>query len=153
MNKSIFKISIISIILFVLMGTGPVWAEDNKRNWDNGSVWTVSPVETKPGKFNAYINDLSRVWRAYLEDSKKTDGDVLSYKMLSLVSARDGEPNLLLLVEFKNMAVFDRSMDYFDKQAIKIQGTLDKSIEANIDREALRNLRGSTLAREIHFTN
>jgi hypothetical protein len=153
MNKSFFKISIISIILFVLMGTGPVWADDNKRNWDNGSVWTVSPVETKPGKFNAYINDLSRVWRAYLEDSKKTDGDVLSYKMLSLVSARDGEPNLLLLVELKNMAAYDRSMDYFDKQAIKIQGTLDKSIEANIDREALRNLRGSILTREIHFTN
>ncbi len=116
-------------------------------------MWTVSPVETKPGKFNAYINDLSRVWRAYLEDSKKNDGDVLSYKMLSVVSARDGEPDLLLLVEFKNMAVFDRSMDYFDKQAIKIQGTLDKSIEANIDREALRNLRGSILKREIHFTN
>jgi len=152
MKKSFLKISIISILLSVFIVVSPVWADDNKRNWDNGSVWSVSPVETKPGKFNAYINDLSRVWRAYLEDSKK-DGDVLSYKMLNLVSARDGEPNLLLLVEYKNMAIFDRSMDYFDKQAMKIQGTLDKSIEANINRGALRDLRGSILTREIHFTN
>ena len=152
MKKSFLKISIISILLSVLIVVSPVWADDNKRNWDNGSVWSVSPVETKPGKFNAYINDLSRVWRAYLEDSKK-DGDVLSYKMLNLVSARDEEPNLLLLVEYKNMAIFDRSMDYFDKQAMKIQGSLDKSIEANINREALRDLRGSILTREIHFTN
>jgi len=153
MKKSHFKVSIISILLFVLIGASPVWADDNKRNWDNGSVWIVSPVETKPGKFNAYINDLSRVWRAYLEDSKKNDGDVLSYMMLNVVSPREGESDLLLLVELKNMATYDRTMDYFDKQAIKIQGTLDKSIEANIDREALRKLRGSILTREIHFTN
>ena len=40
--------------------------------------------------FNAYINDLSQVWRRYLE-AQKSDGDVVSYKMLNVAFSRDDE--------------------------------------------------------------
>ena len=128
----------------------PAISQDNTRVYDQGSVWIVSPVTTKPGQFNAYINDLSKVWRVYLE-AGMADGDVLSYKMLSVSFPRDGEPNLLLLVEMRDMAAFDRSIEYFEEQAVTIQGSLDATTTANINRGELRTLNGSIVTRELHF--
>lgn len=119
-----------------------------ERIWENGTVWTVGYARTKPGQYDAYIADLSKVWVKYLE-AQKAAGDVVSYKILSLSSPRDGEPNLMLMVEYKNWAAFDRSPEYFEKIATKIQGSLDKSQQANIDREALRTLMGGLMAQEV----
>lgn len=138
-----------------LMIAAPALSRDdnpNERVYEQGSVWTVSYVRTNPGKFNAYIKDLSLVWRAFLEDSKK-DGGVLSYKILSSFFTRDDEPDLILLVEFKDMATFDRSAEYFEAQAKKILGSLDDTRSANINREELRTLRGTMVTRELIFTN
>lgn len=152
MTRELIKITAISLFFSGFTAFAPASAQDNTRVYDQGSVWNVSYVRTKPGQFNAYLNDLSKVWRVYLEDSKK-DGDVLSYRVLSVASPRDGEANLILMVEFKNFATFDRSIEYFEKQAEKIQGSLDATSQANIDRGALRDLMGGVNARELHFTN
>jgi len=64
---------------------------------------------------------------------------------------RDNEPDVVLLVEFKNMAVFDRSLDDLDKQTTTIFGSPVKSNQAAVSRESLRLLRGSYLAREVKF--
>jgi hypothetical protein len=117
---------------------------------DGGSVWTVSFVETKPGQFDNYIADLNQVWRRYLDEQKK-DGDVLSYKIIPIAFPRDGEPNLMLMVEFKNWAAFDKGNAYFDKIAAKLQGSVDQATQSNIDREKLRKLRGGFAGQEIKF--
>lgn len=150
MIKSILKIGIASILLSAFVIATPASAQDNTRNWEQGSVWSVDYVRTKPGQFNAYINDLSNVYRAFLE-AQKANGDVLSYRMLSVTSPRDGEANLILLIEFKDYATFDRSPEYFDEMTAKIMGSLEESRQANIDRGALRDLLGGLTAREIHF--
>jgi len=145
MARSLFVLSIFVTLLLI----APVQAYD--RVYDGGgSVWTVSFIETKPGHFDDYIADLNQVWRRYL-DAQKEDGDVLSYKMIPIAFPRDGEPNLMLMVEFKNWAAFDRGTEYFDELAKKLQGGVDKATQSNIDREALRNLRGGFAGQEITF--
>ena len=152
MTRIFIKSGIFAFLFSAVMAVAPASAQDSTRVYDQDSVWNVSYVRTKPGQFNAYLNDLSTVWRVYL-DASKADGDVLSYKILSVAAPRDGEANLILLVEFKNYATFDRSIEYFEKQAEKIQGSLDATTQASIDRGALRDLMGSLNARELHFTN
>ena len=126
-------------------------ADEHGRAYTLGTVWSVGYVETKPGKFDAYIEDLSNVWKAYLDQQIK-DGTVVSYKVLTVVSPRDGEPNLLLLVESPNWASFDlQNLEYFDELAVKLQGSIKKSQKASIDRGALRDLRGGVLAQELNF--
>ncbi len=100
--------------------------------------------------FNSYLKNLSQVWRRFLEEQKKT-GDVVSYKMLNVQNTRDGEPDLILMVEFKNMAVFDRGVAWFEEMAAKIMGSLEDMQSDNIDRQKLRTIRSSVLTREIHF--
>lgn len=147
-RSAILYLSIAALTL--ALSPTPASAQAVERVWEEGTVWSVDFIETKPAMFNAYIKDLSQVWRAFLEEQKQT-GDVVSYKMLSVVSPRDGEPNLLLLVEFKNMAVLDRSEEYFEEMTAKIMGSLDNLQQANIERGEIRNLRGGLLTREIHF--
>jgi len=137
------------LLVFSMLAIPTANADDRVYN-DGGSVWTVSFIETKPGHFDDYIEDLNQIWRRYLDEQKK-DGDVLSYKMIPIAFPRDGEPNLMLMVEYKNWGAFDRGNEYFDKLAAKLQGGIDQATQSNIDREQLRSLRGSFVGREISF--
>ncbi len=119
---------------------------------DTGSVWTVGYIETKPGHFDDYIENLHSIWKRYLDEQKK-DGSVLSYKMIAVGFPRDGEPDLMLMVEYKNYAAFDRGNAYFDELAKKLQGGTKQATQSNIDREELRTLRGGWVGRELKFKN
>ena len=118
-----------------------------ERVWEDGTVWSVAYVETKPGKFNDYIADLNNGWRQFNEK----DDAVVSYHILQVPAARDNEPNLILLVEYENWAAFDRGVEYFDELAAEIFGSSDRAIQESIDREDIRVLRGSLSAQEVVF--
>lgn len=141
----------ISIVFALLAASTATSLAADRVYQDGGSVWAVSFIETKPGHFDDYIEDLSQVWRRYLDEQKK-DGQVLSYKMIPISFPRDGEPDLMLMVEFKNWAAFDRgNNEYFDGLAQRLQGSVDKATQSNIDREQLRKLRGGFVGQEIRF--
>lgn len=150
MQKRSVPLCLLAAIVAVLLAPAPAESQTTERVWDQGTVWSITYVETKPAMFNAYLKNLSQVWRRFLEEQKEA-GDVISYKMLSVQNTRDGEPDLILMVEFKNMAVFDRGVEWFEELSTKIMGSLDEMQTDNIDREKLRTIRSSMLTREIHF--
>ena len=150
MRLRVTVVGLVIVLSALSVCVAPLSAQSVERVWDQGSVWQITYVETKPNMFNAYIKDLSRVWRRFLEKQKE-DGDILSYKMLTVQNPRDGEPDLMLLVESKNMAVFDRSIEHFEERAAEIMGSLDDLQQANVERGELRIIRSSVLTREIHF--
>ena len=145
--KTITQIGIVIIMLCFIVS--PAQAQSG-RVYESGSVWSVAYVETKPGHFDGYLSDLSNVWKKFMDEQIQL-GDVLSYKILSVSAPRDNEPDLMLLVEYKNWAVYDKPYEYTDKIIEKVMGSLDKSKQANIKREELRELRGSQNAVELLF--
>src|SRR3569623_673713 len=84
-------------------------AQTAERTYDNGPVWTVGYVETKPGMFDDYMAYLAGPWKA-LQEAGKRRGDILDYKVLAVDSPREHESDVILLIENKNMAVFDRAL-------------------------------------------
>ena len=128
--------------------TGAAHAQTAERTYDNGPVWTVGYVETKPGMFDEYMAYLNGPYRALQEAAKKR-GDILSYHVLAVDSPREHEPDVILMIEFKNMAVFDRSLAELDKDTAGVFGSLPKSNQAAIKREDIRTLRGGVTAREL----
>jgi hypothetical protein len=128
----------------------PAAAQDHDRNWENGNVIATTQVHTEPGMFNAYINDLRGLWRVFLDKQIK-DGNVVSYRMLVNSFARDGEPDLILITEHPNWAAFDLSNEYFDDLTKRLQGSLDESRQASLDRGKLRRLGGTAVYQEIKF--
>jgi len=145
--KTILRIGIVVVLLCLVVL--PVKAQSDQV-YDRGSVWGITYVETKPGHFDDYLTDLSNVWKKFL-DAQIEDGLILSYKILSVAAVRDSEPNLLLMVEFKNWATFDTPDDYYDKLTAKIMGSLEKAEQSNIDRGELRTIRGGFNAVELKF--
>jgi hypothetical protein len=129
---------------------GPASAQNAPRVYENGPVWSISYIATKPGKFDDYMAYLNTSWKQSNELRKKA-GDVLSYKILSNAAPADGGPDLILMIEFKNMAVLDRTQAEIDKQAAEVFGSVAKANQGQIDREALRTQRGGLLARELVF--
>ena len=120
------------------------------RVYDNGPVWTIAYIETKPTMMNDYMAYLAGPYAA-LEEAAKKRGDVLDYKVFSVNSPRDGEANLILMVQFKNMAVFDRSLAQGEQDNAAVFGSLAQSRQSQVKREDMRKTRGSVLVRELKF--
>ena len=129
---------------------GPAQAQTAERTYDNGPVWTVGYVETKPGMFDDYMAYVSGPWKALQEAGKKR-GDILDYKVLAVDSPREHESDIILLVEFKNMAVFDRSLAELEKDNNAVFGSNPASNKAAVKREEIRVLHGGVTARELKF--
>jgi hypothetical protein len=119
-----------------------------ERPYDNGPMWNVSSVQTKPGHFDDYMRFVSNTWRAEQEALKQA-GYVIDYKVFTTVDARDNEPNVVLAVEWKNMAALDMPLDQRDAMTKKLFGSMAGASKATVDRESIRTLRGSTMFREL----
>ncbi len=59
--------SLVFVLVFGLLAISSSQAADRVYN-DGGSVWTVSFIETKPGHFDDYIENLNQIWRRYLDE-------------------------------------------------------------------------------------
>jgi len=123
-------------------------AQDAARVYDNGPVWEISSVQTKPGHFDDYMKFLSTTWRAEQEDAKRR-GLVLDYKILTAQDARDNAPDLYLMVEYRNMAALDEPLDARDASAKRLFGSMSGAASADLQRESIRTLRGAILTREL----
>jgi len=125
-------------------------ADAQERPYTEGSVWDVTLVRTTPGQYEAYLADLARVWRSFNDEAVKR-GHVVSYRILSSPRATPDDWDLLLLVEYPNMATFDDASEKFDPIAESILGDLQTQGEATVQRAQLRDILGSKLARELTF--
>ncbi len=85
-------------LIALLLPLSAFSAEGDPHTW--GTYWTVTSVDTKPGKFVDYLADLKANYRRSL-DMQIADGKVKSYTMFSNVHARQDEPDLWLLVEVR----------------------------------------------------
>ena len=141
----------VGLVVFAALGSTSALAQDHSRGWEQtGHIVQVTEVHTKDGMFNAYINDLSNVWRKFL-DAQKEDGDVIRYGMYSNANPREGEPDLFLTITFKNWATFDRGVEYFEKLGAQVLGSTEEMREANVDRGELRTIGSTYVLQEITF--
>ena len=140
----------LAVFLCAAIFNVPASAQDHERSWDNGTVLQVTHVHIKPGMFNAYINDLKGLWRVFQEEQMK-DGSVVGYRMWSNPSSREGEPDLILTVEYANWAAFDRGIEYFDELSKKLRGSTEKMRQLGVKREDLREIGSTFTLQEVKF--
>jgi hypothetical protein len=121
-------------------------AEDHA--YTEGPVINVSAIRTEPGKFDAYISYLDTVWKAAQEAAKKM-GDVLSYRVVTVEPRGENDPDLYLVVTYKNWATQDGSTAKADAIAKMTEGSVDAANKSMIDRGKLRRLLGSWTGQEL----
>lgn len=116
--------------------------------YKEGSVWSVGFVKTKPGMTNDYYKNLAANWRMTNEAAKK-EGLVLSYKILSGPAANTDDWDIMLLIEYKNMAAMDGMAEKMEELGAKILGSEDQRRAGAIKRNEIRDILGGKLVREI----
>lgn len=121
------------------------------RVYDDATVWDVSYVKTEPGQFDAYLGNLNQNWKRMM-DAAKAEGHILSYMILSSEPSSRDDWDLMLLVEYPNMAALDNSREVFERNAREVlQTNREQQSRATVERRKLRELLGGKLARQLVF--
>jgi len=141
------RMVLVSLTVSLLIAAVSVFAQVN-RPYHNGGVWNIAFIRIKPGMDSAYMNYLAGQWKAEQEAQKK-DGNILSYKVLSVEGHTPGEFNLMLMTEYKNLATMEANEDKADAVAQRVIGNDEKQMQGYKDRLEIREVLGDRLAREI----
>jgi len=92
----------VALTMALTMGAvAPGMAQES--SYRPGSVFELRYIEVLPGQFENYMDYLSDRWKKSNEFLKK-EGVVFSYRVLAINNARDGEPTLVLMIEYKDYA-------------------------------------------------
>ena len=116
--------------------------------YTEGPVWTITMVKTKAGMTDDYLKALAKIYKSTNDEMKK-QGLIMDYKILIGNDATPQDFDILLMVEFKNMAAFDGLREKADPIADKILGSEDARRQGAIKRMELREIMGNKLMREV----
>ena len=141
------RIAIAAVALAVLVVGISVYAQV-RRPYHNGTVWSISFIRMKPGMDTAYLDYVAGQWKAEQEAQKKA-GNILSYKVLAVEGHTTAEWNLMLMTESKDLATLEATEDKAENVAQKVVGNDEKQRQGYREREAIREVIGTRLAREI----
>ena len=141
------RIVLVSLAALLVIVSASVFAQVN-RPYHNGTVWSIAFIRIKPGMDTAYMNYLAGQWKAEQEAQKK-DGNILSYKVLSVEGHTPGEFNLMLMTEYKNLATMEANEDKSEAVAQKVVGDDEKQRQGYRERLEIREIMGDRLAREV----
>jgi len=122
-------------------------ADENGPSFESGPVWDVASIQTKDGHFDDYMHWLATDWRRQEEGLKKA-GVIVSYHVYLVQNPRQGEPDIMLAQEYKNMATFDTPMGQQYALQAKIAGSLAKSNQQQAARGSIRTIMGDMMLRE-----
>ncbi len=116
--------------------------------YTEGTVWQVSFIRTMPGMSNDYLKNLAEVWRQNCEEAKK-QGLIISYKILSGYAANQEDWDLMLMIEYKNMAILDGADEKWESIYTKVIGSQEVQKVDNTKRAEMREILGRKFVREI----
>ena len=144
MNRRLLGIAVVCLLL---AGSYVVGAQV-ARPYHNGSVWEVAFIRVKPGMDQAYLSYLAADWKKE-QDAQKSEGNILSYKVLQSEPHNPGDFTLMLMTEYKDLATMEANEAKRDAVVQRVIGNDAKQMQGYKDRLEIREVLGSRLAREI----
>jgi hypothetical protein len=105
-------------------------------------------VKTKTGLADEYFKQITGTVKPVYEELKKQKL-VLDYKILSGEASEPHDFNILILVEYPNMAAFDHLRDKMDPIQEKVMGSADQRKDMAVKRLDIREILGTKTMREI----
>ena len=116
--------------------------------YNEGSVWTLSMVKTKTGLDDEYLKQITGTVKPVYDEEKKQK-IILDYKILMGDSHGRDEANIIIMVEYPNMAAMDGLREKTEPIFDKIMGTEDQQRQMAVKRVEIREIMGNKLMREI----
>jgi hypothetical protein len=129
---------------FSLVGSA---ALANGRDYNDGPVVNVSTIRTADGHFDDYMHWLATAWKKQEEAGKKA-GLILDYHVYTAEPRSPNDPDIYLVVTYKNWAALDGIGAKFDAVSGQMEGSLEKADQAEAARGKIRTVLGSETIQE-----
>ena len=113
-----------------------------------GPVVQVSAIRTEYGKFDEYMTFLDTTWKKTQEAAKKA-GYITGYKVVSVQPRGENDPDLYLVVYYKNWAALDGATAKFDAVAKEVEGSVAAANKGAVDRGKIRRVLGSWTGQQL----
>ena len=113
-----------------------------------GPVWTLTMIKTKAGLDDDYFRQISGTVKPVYEEEKKQK-IILDYKILSGDSFGPNDYNIIIMVQYPNMAALDGLRDKMDPIVAKVMGNEDQQRATAVKRLDIREIVGTKTMREI----
>lgn len=137
MNK---RIATITAVLALALTSIVAVAQDHP--FTEGAVINVEAIRTEHGRFDEYLKFLATEWKATQEAAKKA-GYITDYKVITVEPRGENDPDIYLVVYYKNWAALDGATAKRDAIAKQVDGSVSAADEAGISRGKIRRVLGS----------
>jgi hypothetical protein len=124
----------------------PAMAQES--SYRPGTVWEASRIDVLPGQFENYMDYLAATWKKN-QELAKAEGIVLEYHVLATNNARQGEPDLILIVEYKDYQTTAQQEAFSKKVNAMMAKDNRQQATANGERAKMREQLGSTEYQEL----
>jgi hypothetical protein len=116
--------------------------------YTEGAVWQITMVKTKPGMGDDYLKALAKIFKTTNDEAKK-QGIITDYKILIGDAATQQDYDMLLMIQYPNMAALDGLRDKTDPIGAKMIGNDDQQRQLAVKRLEIREIMGDKTMREI----
>jgi hypothetical protein len=162
MNTKILPIAVLSLITAGLCSaqtsspttsststiTSTTAKSGSNAPYTEGAVWTITMVKTKAGMSDDYLKQISQSVKPVMEEEKKQKL-ILDYKILDGDASSPHDFNILIMVQYPNMAALDGLRDKTDPIIEKVMGSEDQRRATAVKRLDVREILGVKTMREI----
>jgi hypothetical protein len=126
--------------------TTPAMAQES--SYTRGTVWEAGRIDVMPGQFENYMDWLAGQWKS-IQELGKAEGIVVDYHVLATNNARAGEPDIILLIEYKDYQTTAQQEAFNKKVNAMLKADDRKLTAASGERTKMREQLGSTEYQEL----
>ena len=123
-------------------------AEDHP--YTEGAVVSVSGVRTEYGRFDDYMKFLDTTWKQAEEAAKKA-GLIVSYQVLQTLPRGPDDPDIYLVVTYKNWAAMDGLRDKTEAILAQVYGSVHAAEQGAVDRGKIRRTLGGQMMQVLEL--
>jgi hypothetical protein len=143
-----YKIATAAALVGLAVMSVTAMADDHV--YTEGPVVNVAAIRTEYGKFDDYMKYLDTTWKAEQEAAKKA-GYITGYRVVMVEARGENDPDIYLVINYKNWAAFDGATAKADAIAKQVEGTLAKQNEGAVGRGKIRRVLGSWTGQELEL--
>ena len=146
-KREMFKPIVLSICLAASSLSLDARAQDTEGAYTEGPVTDVTYVHVDYGRFAEYVDWLNSTWKPTMVAMKKA-GIIIDYKVFRATPKSPDQPNVIIMITFKNMAALDKRTE-LEAVAKEVIGSAEVQNKARVGRNEYRKLLGGELIREV----
>jgi hypothetical protein len=132
----------VALTAFACLACTSVTAFAADHPFSEGPIVNVASIRTVDGKFDDYMKWLSTTWKQEQEAAKKA-GYIVSYQVLTVEARGPNDPDVYLVITYKNWAALDGAIAKGDAISKQIEGSVAAANQSEAARSTIRRVLGS----------